>query len=295
MNGDPGTDSTRRGVAASLLSSVGFASMDAITKLLLASMPVNGAVLLRTVMIVVLLLAALMFAGQLRLLATDAPVATALRSLAFCATSLLIVHALQRLGLAETIAIYFICPVVTVLMASALLGERITATAIGSALLGFAGVWLILRPGTARFEWAYLLPLAAAFTGALQDILARRLRGHAHPVGLLAWAMVATLAASALLAAGEPLPMPDGGQWGLLAACVIACLVGYFFVIVSFQLAPAGLIAPLRYLNLAWAVLLGYLFWDTLPDARTWIGILLILAAGAMCVAPAFRSALRVR
>jgi len=52
---------------------------------------------------------------------------------------------------------------------------------------------------------------------------------------------------------------------------------------------PASLSAPLRYLILAWAALIGYVVWGQLPNFWAWIGIALILAAGFMAIASSLR------
>ena len=56
-----------------------------------------------------------------------------------------------------------------------------------------------------------------------------------------------------------------------------------------FQLVPASLSSPLRYLLLAWAALIGWLVWDQLPNLWGWIGIALILAAGLLAIASSLR------
>jgi drug/metabolite transporter (DMT)-like permease len=83
--------------------------------------------------------------------------------------------------------------------------------------------------------------------------------------------------------------LPHGRDWGLLLLAASVGFVANFFVIVSFQLAPASLSAPLRYLLLAWSALIGYLIWDQLPNFRAWIGIGMVLCAGFLAIASSLR------
>jgi drug/metabolite transporter (DMT)-like permease len=84
--------------------------------------------------------------------------------------------------------------------------------------------------------------------------------------------------------------MPVGREWAFVALAAGAGFIANFFVIVSFQLVPARLSAPLRDLILAWAALIGYVVWNQLPDFWAWIGIVLILGAGFLAIASSVRS-----
>ena len=71
-------------------------------------------------------------------------------------------------------------------MAPSLLGEHVGWRRWAAVLLGFAGVLVMLRPGGSAFYWAALLPLGAACTGALRDIITRRLANRDTTLATLA-------------------------------------------------------------------------------------------------------------
>ncbi len=261
--------------------------MDALTKQLLATLSPAHVLLYRSLVILLLFtpLAVLLYGKGI--FKTGAKVETAARSLAFAMTSVLIVISLRHLTLAETISIFFICPLLTILLAAWWLGEKLTPRSGFACLLGFIGVLLIIQPfqrSGATVSWAYALPVLAACLGAAQDVLARKLKGRASSSTLLIYGVFATALGGAALAIGETPILPAPHESWLLLASAVCGVVAFFFVVISFQFAPAAISAPLRFLNMAWAVLLGYFIWDSLPNLSAAMGILLVLASGLIAV-----------
>lgn len=278
------------GIVASLVSSIGFATMDAATKLLLATVPAGWALTLRSAAVVVLVVATFLLTGRRALLGTTAWPLVIARSVAFGVTTGLVVTAFQRLGLAETVAIYFLAPVFTILLGSLLLGEPMTRRAIVASVVGFAGVLCIAQPGSAGFTWMYALPLVAAVTGALADVLSRRLAGRAHPGTLLVYGQVAALVYGVVAMPLGPMPAFGLAESAYFGVAVAMATLGYYFVTVSFQKAPARVVAPLRYLNVVWANVYAWLIWRTVPDPLAAAGIVLVVIAGAICILPLLRA-----
>ena len=261
--------------------------MDALTKLLVETLSPANVLLYRSLVILLLFAPlAVMIYGQ-SVFRTGAASGTLWRSLMFCVTNVLIVISLRYLTLAETISIYFLCPMLTILLAAWWLDEKLTPRAGIACVLGFIGVALIVQPfqrtGSA-VTWAFILPLLAAGTGAVQDVLSRKLKGHASPSTLLIYGVIATAVGGAVLVAGDEVKLPTQAESLLLLGTAVCGAVAFFFVVISFQLAPTAIAAPLRFLNMAWAVLLGYLFWGSLPNAIAGVGIVLVLLSGLMAV-----------
>ena len=279
--------SVNAGIAASIVSSFGFAAMDAFTKQLVVTLSPANVLLFRSLVILLLFtpLAAIFFGKAI--FKTDAIAETLWRSLAFCLTSALIVISLQYLTLAETISIFFICPMLTILLAAWWLKEKLTPRAGLACALGFIGVVLIVQPfqrGGETVAWAFALPVLAAISGAAQDVLSRKLKGRASSSTLLIYGVLATAIGGAVLAIGSEPVLPTRDELLLLLATAACGVVAFFFVVISFQLAPTSIVAPLRFLNMVWAIVLGYLIWASVPNAIAAVGILLVLASGLIAV-----------
>lgn len=272
------------GIVACLVASIGYATMDATTKLLVETVPAGWVLALRSAIVIAVVAAVFALTGRASLFRTGAWRLTTLRSFVFGLTSVLVVLAFTHLSLAETVAIYFLSPIFIVMLGAVILGEPLTRRAIVAAVVGFAGVVLIAQPTGENFSWYYLVPIAAAVTGALQDVLARRLRGHSPPGTLLLYGQVATLLLGCVVLPLDHWPTLGAREIGLIVFGAAMAVLAYFFIAVSFQKAPARIIAPLRYLNVVWAVVAGYVLFDSVPNAVAMTGIGLIVTAGLMCV-----------
>ena len=258
--------------------------MDAISKHLVEFIPVGWVLILRSVLVCVMVIGSLLVLRRFDWFGSTARGVLAARSIIFGVTSVMVVVALGHLTLAETIALYFLSPIAIVFLAAWILGEPITRRALIATMLGFIGVVLIVQPQSGGATWYYALPLAAAVTGALQEVLVRRMRVGTHPSTIVLYGSLATILVSVLALPFDAPPAFSNRELGLLVASAIAGVVAFFFVAVSFQKAPMRIIAPLRYLNIVWAVILGYLFWNSVPNPSAAIGIALIMVAGIMCV-----------
>jgi drug/metabolite transporter (DMT)-like permease len=273
-----------QGLSASLVSSIGFGTLDALTKLLLETVDTGWAIVLRSVLIGSMVAVVFIAWKGWGVMHTRAWAATALRSVLFAATGLLVVVSFKYMSLPEAIALYFMSPIVTIFVGALLLGERITARALFAAVLGFVGVILIVRPTSGTFIAAYALPLVAAVTGSIQDVMGRRLRDIAHPSALVVYGMMALVILTVIAVPIAPSQALSTREWALLVGSALAGVFAYLFVVISFQKLPARVVAPLRYLNLVWAVLFGYLIWHHVPDGFAAIGIVLIVSAGILAV-----------
>lgn len=258
--------------------------MDAISKHLVETVPVGWVLILRSALISVLIVAAVLVIRRHAWFGSSARGMLALRSFVFGVTSVLVVVAFRYLSLAEAIALYFLSPIAIVFLAGWLLGEPITRRALFATAIGFIGVVLIVQPQTGVATWHYALPLAAAATGAFQEVLVRRLRTTAHPSTIVLYGSLATVLASVALVPFEASPTLSHHELGMLGASALAGVIAFYFVAVSFQKAPMRIIAPLRYLNIVWAVVLGFLIWDSVPNTSAAIGIVLIMIAGITCL-----------
>ena len=89
--------------------------------------------------------------------------------------------AVKYVGVAEAISVSFVGPLAVVLLAWPLLGERITTMRIVAVVVGFAGVLVVIRPGSSVFQWASVLLLGSALCYAVYQIVIRRLAGVDHP------------------------------------------------------------------------------------------------------------------
>jgi drug/metabolite transporter (DMT)-like permease len=203
-----------------------------------------------------------------------------MRTVALMAATTLYFLAIARIPLATAVSACFVGPVVAVALALVVLKERLTMRKLASLALGFAGALVILRPG-AVLEPGILLALGSGVCFAIYLIATRQAAQVSEPVKTLAFQCVV----GALLASPQAVASWSVPAWSdalLFAALGGISVVSHLLSIAAFRHADASTLAPLVYLELIGAALVGYLAFGDVPDATTVVGAALIATAGAL-------------
>lgn len=190
--------------------------------------------------------------------------------------------AVARIPLATATSAYLAAPIMAVLLAVVMLGERPTPAKLVGLALGVAGALVIVRPAGA-IEPAILLAFAAGLTFAFYLVATRRMAQAEDPLKTLAFQCVA----------GTVLLTPQAlANWSVPARADIVLFLGlglvsafcHFLSIAAFRRAEASVLAPLVYVELIGAALIGYFVFGEIPRAATLIGAALIVAAGLVLI-----------
>lgn len=203
-----------------------------------------------------------------------------LRGAMFCAMTGINFWALQYLQLAVTSSIFFIVPILISLMAAPMLGEKLDARRWIAIVAGFAGVLVIVRPGSADFHPAMLLSLVNALLYALFNLTTRRLAAYDPPETIQ---YLPAVAASVLLApfaiAGWESPA-SWLEWSVLCLLGVLGGLGHYFLALAHRYAPATVIAPFLYQQVIYMALFGYVVFGDVPGAGVWLGAAIVIASG---------------
>lgn len=270
-----------KGIAAIIAGMAFLVMSDAVSKHLTQTHPIGQVICIRqlaSLLCVVVFIGRMGAAGFERLRAKNVRVQI-LRGLAFVCSSYTIVLSLSLLPLPTVTAITFAGPVMIALMSAPLLGERVAPAVWAATLLGFTGMLFIIRPGSADFTWALLIPVVAAFASSLRDVLARILARTDDSVAILFWSSVIVAAAAAPTAfwGWNAMPLAVWG-WFLLAGLVNFC--AHLLIIEGYRLGRAAVVAPFKYTSLLWSALLGCIIWGDVPDRWVWVGSAILIASG---------------
>jgi drug/metabolite transporter (DMT)-like permease len=194
----------------------------------------------------------------------------------------------MAMPLASATAIQFTSPIITALLAPFVLAERSPKAVWISTLLAFAGVLVVLRPNILALGAVALYPIASAFSMSWLMMLNRKAAGDA-PVMVMQFLLAAMaapliLAAAALLhLSGLPqfhLPWPSGIVVAKCLAVALFATTGHSLIYIAVLRANAAAVAPMSYVQLLIAALLGWMWFGQGPDAATFAGAALIVAAG---------------
>jgi drug/metabolite transporter (DMT)-like permease len=260
----------------------GFAVEDAIIKYLSAVMPVGQIVLVIGAGggAVFCLLA---WMNGLRIVSPQAlRGAVLLRNLSEMVSAAAVVLAIALIPLAVVTAILQAMPLAVTLGAALFLREPVGWRRWSAILVGFLGVLIILRPGSAEFDPAALLALAAVLSLTARDLATRRVPKTVHSLQLTAWGFLMVIPAGILLLllVFQPPVPPTTGQWGWLLAAIGAGICAYAALVGATRMGDIAVTTPFRYSRLVFATAIGVVVFGERPDAATLIGSALVVGAG---------------
>lgn len=279
-----------KGVALVLAATLLFASGDTLGKHLSMLYAATLVLSARYLINLVLVLLTMWPRHRSAVWATQRTGLVLLRGLLLAVATMTMLLALRVMPVAETVAIIYITPVLLMLASGPILGERVPLVGWLCASLGFMGVILIARPGSGLDPWGVALCLVNAILGTGYHLLTRMLTRTETTMALLFHtALVGSILsmAATLVLGGEVIPtLPDTG---LILAYGTCATVGHLLLTSAYREAPASTLAPVNYMHIAFATVLGWLVFQQLPDALGFTGMAMIAVAGLMAAWQASR------
>jgi len=214
-----------------------------------------------------------------RLLTTRKPGLQILRTCCQMGAALCFYMGLRAMPLADITGITLLLPLAITALAALTLGEHVGWRRWCACAAGLLGALLIARPGFEGAQPAALWPLATVVLFAGYTVLTRRLSSEDSTPTLMIWASLATVT---LLGLASPFfwvwPSPEG--WAGLAGVCLFSGVANSARIKALGLAPASLLAPFGYTQIATATVVGLVVFGDLPDALSWAGIGVVVGSG---------------
>lgn len=268
------------GILVMVFATFVFAVQDAITKTLIADLPVAQIVFVRfTAFAIMALIIASRAVGLKAVFVSAVPVLQLSRCLLMCAEIALFAYSLNFIGIGHMHAILACFPLFVAALSVPLLKEAVGWRRWLAVIVGFVGALVILRPGTAVFEPYALLPLLCALLYALYNLLTRRVsKKDSYATSLVYFGMVGAIA-SGLFAIGQWQEITDAAALRLTFLCITS-IIAHMMLIKALELTEAVVLQPFQYLILLWAIGLGYFFFDEKLDAYTLVGAAIVVSSG---------------
>ncbi|MCB0048853.1 MAG: DMT family transporter, partial [Caldilinea sp.] len=206
---------------------------------------------------------------------------------------------LAALPLAEISAIRNSGPLMITLLSVVILGETVGPRRWAALFVGFAGVLLIVRPGTTTFNLGSIFILISVFLYALTVMVTRKLYTTDSSATMSYYSTLVYLVGASILAplvimAGDmpsahpsiaflfrPWAMPTPVDFAIMAGLGVVWAAWMYFLARAYSLAEASVVAPFEYLALPIDVMWGFLIWGEVPTWLTWAGAALTIASGA--------------
>jgi drug/metabolite transporter (DMT)-like permease len=201
------------------------------------------------------------------------------RSTMLLVGTILFFFGLSYMPVADTLALFFISPLVATLLSALLLKERVGPRRLGAVVVGFIGALIILNPGFGVFRWPALFSIGSGVCYGFYAIATRKLAGTAPP---LVTAGFTALVGAVVMSLSAPLywVTPTLSELGIMMLIGLIAAVGHYLVILAYERAEASLLAAFAYYEIVMAVIVGFVMFGDFPDLRTWVGIAVLAASG---------------
>jgi len=270
--------SVAAGIGLMVVSVAFFAAMNMLVKVIGPDYHPLEAVFFRNVIAAIFVIPFVLASGGLRTLRTRNPLGHALRAICGLASHGLCFYAFQRISLANGMTLTMSVPIFATVFAIVFLGEKVGLYRWSAVLVGFIGVIIALDP-TGTIQEGSLYALAGTFFWALVTVLVKKLSATESPYTIVFYYML-----TGSLVATCFLPWvwvtPSGTVWLLYLAVGVVGAIGQITMTLALKMAPASVISPFEYTQIAWAVLFDAVLWGVLPSAATMTGAAVVIATG---------------
>ena len=260
-----------------LAASIFYVSSATLTRYLAGSYPTFELTFLRC-LVGVVVLTPLVLRGDLSQLKTKNFSLHCLRAVITYVAILLWFYATEQVPVGDFFAIQFVSPLFTIAVAAVLLREKVSAKSWLAALVGFAGVMFIIRPGYIPVSLGVIAALGTAAAYAFVNTCIKVLSRHDSPTVMTFYVNVLVLLLAAI-PAYLTWKMPVVADWPILIGVALFATMAQFCVASSISLADARVVQPMNFLRMPIAAAMGFMVFGEFPDLWTWFGAVIIFSA----------------
>ena len=276
-------DNPRLGILLILTSTVSFALMNAVVKLVSGHLGPVEIGFFRQLFSLIPVVSLVIHQGGPSMLRTQRPFGHLFRGLIGNSAMIIFFLSVAKLPLADANALSFASPLFITALSMPLLGEAVGKHRWSAVVVGFAGVMVMTNPGGNWFSGnsgiGAGMGVLAAFMSALMSITIRQLNKTEPPVRIVFYFVtIGTILFGGLLTIFWVTPtLPELG--GLVLVGLIGGL-SQLLMTYAYRHAPASTLAPFGYVSILWSTVLGYLIWSELPGPRIMIGAAIVIVSG---------------
>ena len=265
---------------------------DAVAKILGHTVPIGQLVLVRFAVQVILLIPLIWITQRAWRMTRRVMVLTLIRTVLHIIGIGAMVTALKYLPLADAIAIAFVMPFLMLILGKYALNEEIGPRRIMACAVGFIGTLFVVQPSFADVGWPALLPLGVAVNFALFMLVTRQIAKETDPIslqavsGVMAVCMIAPVLFLFQDSGFSQLQWAEvsGFDWTLLLSIGVLGTIAHLLMTWSLRYAPSATLAPMQYLEIPFATIIGFLVFGDWPNPMAATGILITIAAGLYVV-----------
>lgn len=189
-------------------------------------------------------------------------------------------YAFSLMPLAEAVSVMHTAPLFMTALSVLILREKVGLRRWSAVCVGFAGMLLVIKPGSDMLASGSAYMLVAAILIGCTTIIIRHLGRIDDPVCITFYFTVTGVAVSLLGALLQSWQAPPPTDLALLLGVGLCGGLAQYFMTLSYRHLAVAILAPLRYLTIVFGGILGYLVWTEIPDSLSLFGIAIIVASG---------------
>ena len=252
----------------------------------------------RTLIQSIILLSFVLLTKKTITLKTHYPVLTLIRVVCFFFGFSFFYISLTFMTLAMTSALFFSCPFFMSMFAKFFLKEKIGIRRWSAIFIGFIGVLIVLNPTLEEFNFFKLAPVACALCYATSMTITKYTSSKDSIYTQMTWLYIFAIFASIIIflvsGDGKFNNFSDSTMqfifrewftnpaeaWPYVLVMGIVASISFFCVFSAYSIASPSIVSLFEYSYIVWAILAGYILFETVPVPRTFIGAAIIIGAG---------------
>lgn len=258
----------------------GYVCNDSLIKLATEDLPLFQSIFIRGVFVTMIFVVAARRLGLLGNISRYLNAALALRVGMETVGTIFYLTALTNAPIAGLTAVLQIVPVAVTFLAARLLHERVSWHRVGSVIVGFVGVLIIIRPGSHDFNPWFLLGLVVVITIVIRELATKNIPADTPSVIVSLTTAIGITTMGGLGSAIQGWGQPSSTHAAQLFGAAMFLAVGYLGSVITVRTGDLSFSAPFRYTIMIFAIGLQIFVFDDIPDALTFVGTFLIAAAG---------------
>ena len=253
--------------------------MDGFAKYLSSTLPVLQITWSRYFFTVVIVLPIMLIFFRKNLTWTEQPKLQLIRGLLLFCANILFFYSISIISLAKALTLAFIAPLIVTGLSSFLLGEKVGIKRWTAVIIGFIGSLIVIRPGFVEINLASIAALGTGVMYGFYLIVTRKLHNSDNPLlTLLLTGVVGAILGSMIMP--TVWVQPTINEWYMMFAIGFFASIGHLFLILSLRYADASKLAPFGYFEIVPNIIIGYFFFNHLPNQWHFIGLFIIISSG---------------
>lgn len=209
-----------------------------------------------------------------------------IRQLAEGIAAVAFITSLTLIPLSTVAAVFQATPLVITMGAALFLGEAVGWRRWLAIIVGLIGVLIIIRPGLNSFDPNVGYVLIAVLFVTVRDLITRKLPMNVPStiVSFQAFASLIIAGGILIFLSDQKIVGLDENQIYFVLGGIIFGVIGYYCIVASTRIGEAGVVTPFRYSRLLFAIIIGFLFFNELPDFLTLLGASIVIMTGIYTV-----------